>query len=113
MKPPMRQTLTVSVPKLDDRGKPILDKYSKPIVEKRTFKCRVRENGELLRNNQSSIEDARDEIDVMPTVHVNEGLSVSYITIGGTIKSGIIKKIVETTNVSASKVLFRTLIINA
>lgn len=108
----MRQTLTISVPKLDDRGKPILDKYSKPIVEKQSFKCRVRENGGLLRGLKSSIEDARDEIDVMPNVQVNEGLSVSYVTIGGTTKSGLIDSIVETTNISASKVLFRTLIIN-
>lgn len=112
MKPPMRQSLTISVPKLDDRGKPILDKYSKPIVEKQTFKCRVRENGGLLRGLKSSVEDARDEIDIMPTVNANEGLSVSYVTIGGITKSGIIESIVETTNVSASKVLFRTLIIN-
>lgn len=112
MKPPMRQSISINVPKLDDKGKPVLDKYSKPIVEERTFKCRVRENGGLKQDNRIAVEDARDEIDVMPNVPVNEGLSVAYKTIGGAKKTGRIASIVESTNISASRVNFRTLIIN-
>lgn len=112
MKPPMRQSISISIPKLDDKGKPMLDKYSKPIVEDKTFKCRVRENGGLKQTNQISVEDARDEIDVMPSTPVNEGMSVSYKTIGGAKKTGKIAGIVESTNISASRVNFRTLIIN-
>lgn len=112
MKPPMRQQLTLEVSKLDKNGKPMLDKYSKPLTTTSTYKCRTREHGEVMRTSQIRVEDAKDEIDVMPDVPVNESAKVKYTTIGGETKSGIIRAISESTNLSGSKVYFRTCVID-
>lgn len=112
MKPVMLQTLTLQVPKTDSKGKPVLDKYSKPITISEQYKCRTREHGETLRTSQLRIEDSRDEIDVNPNTPVQEGLEVSYTTISGELKKGSIKAVAETTNLTASRVLFKTVVID-
>lgn len=112
MKPAMRQHLTLQVPKVDSKGKPVLDKYSKPLTEAKDYKCRTRERGESSNTAQIRVEDARDELDVMPGTPVQENLEVKYTTIGGEVKKGTIKAIAETTNLTASKVYFRTCVID-
>lgn len=112
MKPKMLQSLTLQVPKLDSNGKPVLDKYSKPITTSKEYKCRTREHGEVLNTTQIRIEDSNDVVDVMPDVPVQENLEVSYTTISGERKKGTIKAIAETTNLTASKVYFKTCVIN-
>ncbi|WP_241958580.1 hypothetical protein [Staphylococcus haemolyticus] len=108
----MKQRLTLSVPKLDANGKVMRDKYSKPLTTTQDYKCRTRVHGEERQSNQLRIDDARDEIDVMPNVPVDEGLEVEYTTISGKVKKGTIKAIAETPNLTGSKIYFRTLIIN-
>lgn len=112
MKPKMLQKLTLEVAKTGANGKPLLDKYSKPIVEKQEFACRTRVNGETLRNSQISVEDARDELDVLPNTPVKENAKVIYTTTSGEVKQGTIKSIVETPNLTASKIYFKTCVIN-
>lgn len=108
----MHQRLMLSVPKLDASGKVIRDKYSKPLTTVSTYKCRTRVHGEERQSMQLRVDDARDEIDVMPDVPVDEGLDVSYTTISGEEKKGTIKAIAETTNLTANKIYFRTLTID-
>lgn len=112
MRPAMHQTITLSVPKLDAKGNVVRDKYSKPITTESSYPCRTRVHGEERQNTQLRIADARDEIDVMPDVPVQETMSVTYTTITGETKHGIIQAIAETTNLTASKIYFRTLVIN-
>lgn len=108
----MLQTLTLQIPKIDSNGKPVLDKYSKPITTSKVYKCRTREHGEVLNTSQLRIEDSKDEVDVMPDTPVQEGMEVSYTTISGEQKKGSIIAIAETPNLTASKVYFRTCVIN-
>ena len=112
MKPAMKQHLTLYIPKVDGNGKPILDKYSKPITIAKDFKCRTREHGEVSNTAQIRVEDARDEIDVLPITPVQENLKVKYTTISGEVKEGTIKAIAETTNLTASKIYFRTCVVD-
>lgn len=119
MKPAMKQTITVNVPYKNEKGQQSYDKYGRPITVKETvshkpltFPCHTRERGELYRDLQFRMEDARDEVDVMPDVPVNEGMEVSYTTISGKTKKGIIQAITETPNLTGSKIYFRTCVIN-
>ena len=108
----MKQRLMLSVPQLDKNGRVMRDKYSKPITTQKEFQCRTRVHGEERQSYQLRVDDARDEVDVMPFVDVQEGQEVEYTTIGGEVKKGAIKAIAETTNLTASKVYFRTLTID-
>lgn len=112
MKPRMKQHLTLQIPKVDSNGKQVLDKYSKPITTSKNFICRTREHGEVNNTAQIRVEDARDEIDVLPDTPVQENLEVRYTTISGEVKKGTIKAIAETTNLTASKVYFRTCVVD-
>lgn len=112
MRPKMNQSLILEVAKLNENGKPILDKYSRPIVSKSSHVCRTREHGEALTTPQLRVQDGKDEIDVLPDTPVTEGAKVEYTTIGGRRKHGTILSIVETTNLTASKVYFRTCVVD-
>ncbi|PTK30826.1 hypothetical protein BUZ49_04090 [Staphylococcus hominis] len=112
MKPTMRQRLIIKKPKLDANGNVMRDRYSKPITTEQEFKCHTRVHGEESKTLDLRIENARDEIDVMPNVPVDEGLEVEYTTISGHLKKGVIKAITETPNLTGSKIYFRTLIID-
>ncbi len=112
MRPFMNQHLTLEVAQLDKNGKPMRDKYSKPLVMTQDYPCATRVHGEEIRTSQLRVEDSRDEIDVMPDVPVQEGAKVIYSTITGEIKTGTILAISETMNLSGSKIYFRTCVVN-
>ncbi|MCQ9290702.1 hypothetical protein [Staphylococcus hyicus] len=112
MKPAMRQRITIKMPILDSKGKPTLDDYSRPKTESKTGVCRTREKANLLTNERLSIQDANDEIDVLPSFPYKVGAEVLYTTIQGVEKKGTIIGYTESTNITASKVYFRTLIVD-
>lgn len=112
MKPKMKQHLTLQIPQVDSNGKKVLDKYSKPITVSKDFICRTREHGEVNNTAQIRVEEARDEIDVLPNTPVQENMEVKYTTISGEVKKGTIKAISETTNLTTSKIYFKTCVID-
>ncbi|UXS61027.1 hypothetical protein [Staphylococcus ureilyticus] len=112
MIPPMRQSITISIPLIDDNGNEIYNDYGKPLTDTSTFKCRVNEHAELQRSKTFVYDDAVDEVDVMHDVPIETGVEVEYTTRRGTVKKGTVKSYTETTNLSASRTYFRTLIIN-
>ena len=112
MKPAMRQRITMKVPFLDSRGKPILDDYGRAKTESKTGICRTRENANLRANEHLSVQDANDEVDVMPSFPYKVGAEVAYTTIQGVEKRGTVIGYTESTNLTASKVYFRTLIVD-
>lgn len=112
MIPPMRQSITMFVPILDENGNESYDDYGQPLTDTSTFKCRVNEHAELQRNKTFVYDDAVDEVDVMHDIPVDTGIKVEYTTRRGTVKKGTVKSYTETTNLSASRTYFRTLIIN-
>ncbi|HDT9274220.1 TPA: hypothetical protein REH32_001224 [Staphylococcus pseudintermedius] len=113
MKPVMNQSITIEIPTLDDKGRIKLNDYGQPLTKKVSGKCRVVENGEVRRNEMLAITDASDEIDVLPNFPIVDGAKVTYTTIGGITKNGTIKTHTETTNLTANKVYYRTLIVDA
>ncbi|MDU0429209.1 hypothetical protein QVA60_01745 [Staphylococcus chromogenes] len=112
MRPAMRQRITIKIPMLDARGKPILDDYGKAKTESKAGVCRTRENANLRTNELISVQDANDEVDVMPSFPYKVGAEVEYSTIQGVVKKGIVIGYTESTNLTASKVYFRTLVID-
>lgn len=113
MKPTMRQRITIKIPIFDSKGKQIYNDYGIAKTESKTDKCRTRENANVQRDELLSIQDANDEIDVLPTFPVVAGAEVTYTTISGKEKKGKVVAYSESTNLTASRVYFRTLIVDA
>lgn len=109
MKPAMRQSATISRAVFGTDGKPKLDRFGKPLVEKVPTKARVRTITKLIRTAAGNEHDSFVEIDVPHDVAVRAGETVDYIKIDGTSGSGQIVEVSESVNLTASRVWFRTL----
>lgn len=112
MMPPMRQSVTISKTMTDSLGNPIYDKFGKPKTVFVLSKARVRSRSSLIAKADGSEVNANIEIDVPPDIIINDGERVEYTRIDGRTGSGTVIQSEETTNVTASRVLFRTVFVD-
>ncbi len=112
MIPPMRQEVTANVPILDGNGEPITDKYGKPLTKEIESKARVQFKSQLVRDANGQERRVNLEIDIPKNFNPGQGDGIDYVTAGGAKGSGTIVAKDEATNLSGSKVYYRTVYVN-
>lgn len=112
MRPPMRQSVVVHRPKLDALGKPAYDKYGKPIVSKESSIARVRRKGNLVVNSSGEETRTNIEIDVPRKQMIESGNFIEFVDMDGVKGTGDVVSYEEATNLTGSRVLFRTVFVN-
>ncbi|WP_068672281.1 hypothetical protein [Oceanobacillus sp. Castelsardo] len=112
MIPPMRQKVTANVPVFDGNGQPITDKYGRPKTEKKHSKARVQFKSQLIRDANGQERRVNLEIDLPRDFNPDSGIELDYVTIDGKSGTGTIVSKDEATNLSGSKVYYRTVYVD-
>lgn len=112
MKPPMKQKVTAHIPVLDENGKPIRDKYDRPVTKPKTSKARVQIKNNVVLDTTGAEKLANVEIDLPTEFNPDAGSEIEYVTIAGYEGSGTIVSKDETTNIAGSKVYYRTVYVD-
>lgn len=112
MKPPMKQQITAHVPTLDAAGKPIPDKYGRPQTSEVTSKAAVRKKINLLRDSQGTETRTNLEIDIPKELILDAGTSVDYVDVDGRQGKAVVVDSENITNLTNSKVYYRTVYAN-
>jgi len=113
MMPPMKQQITYSVPKLDENGQPLRDKYGKPIASApQTSVARVVRDVSIVRDAQVQERRVSLEIDVPPDVEPVIGAEITFTTISGKTEKGTVVTMRESANLAGDRVYFRTLYVD-
>lgn len=112
MKPPMRQEVISKIPVLDEDGKWVVNKYGKPKTEEIESKARVQFKSQLIADAQGRERQVNLEIDLPSEFNPDIGTELTYKTIAGDEGKGTIVNKEESTNISGSKVYFRTVFVD-
>lgn len=112
MRPPMNQRVLVNKAVIDESGTPKTDKYGRPLTEKVESKARVRRKSNLNIAASGTETNTNIEIDVPPQMLVKEGEEIHFIDMDGNDGSGRVVSYEEATNVTGSRVLFRTVFVD-
>ncbi|WP_144558532.1 hypothetical protein [Shouchella miscanthi] len=109
MKPPMRDDVVVMTTQLDENGNPITDNRGRPIAPKETpTKARITNKVRVVRNRQGVEEKTSIEFDLPPDVEFGFDSTISYTDTFGQERKAQVVNWEESTNLSGSKVYFRT-----
>lgn len=112
MKPAMKQKITASVPLLDDAGNVIKDRYGKPKTGPKESKAAVRKKVNLIRDSQGTETRTNLEIDIPPEMILDAGTTVDYIDIDGRTGKAVVVDSENVTNLTNTKVYYRTVFAN-
>lgn len=112
MKPPMRQKVTANVPILDDNGKPMIDKYGKPVTKPIKSKGRVQFKSQLVRTADGREHKVNLEVDLPPNFNPDEGQEVEGKDADGNPFKGTIKAKEDIISLTGSKVHYRTVFVD-
>jgi len=112
MRPPMRQTCSIYQPLFNVDGTPLLDKYGKPKTIKVESVARVRRKGNLIITKAGTETNTNIEIDVPQSTKVKDGDKVDFVDMDGVRGTGTVISYEEATNLSGSRVLFRTVYVD-
>lgn len=112
MIPPMRQKVTANVPVLDEIGQPIVDKYGRPQTKEIKSKARVQFKSQLVRDANGRERRVNLEIDLPRDFNPESGIELDYVTIDGKEGTGTIVAKDEATNLSGSRVYYRTVFVD-
>lgn len=112
MRPPMNQRVNISQVKLDASGQPTYNDYG--IAETTTVSsdARVRRKTNLIRTADGTEHNATLEIDVPASVQVESGSAINFIDMDGNEGSGVVVNYEDATNITGSRVLFRTVYVD-
>lgn len=113
MKPFMRDVVVIYVPVIDEKGKPILNKYSKPLVTPITTKARVRKTTTAQVSNKGNLLDGLVEIDIpREQGDIPKGARVEFADAQGYQGVGHVQSVQTSVNLSGSRIEFRTLMVD-
>lgn len=112
MRPPMNQRILVYKSVADESGVPKTDKYGRPLTEKVESKARVRRKSNLIITSNGTETNTNIEVDVPSQMLIKEGEEINYIDMDGNEGTGRVISYEEATNVTGSRVLFRTVFVD-
>lgn len=112
MRPPMNQRVLVHRAIKSYGNNTLTDKYGRPLTEKVESKARVRRKSNLIITTSGTETNTNIEIDVPSQMIVKEGEEISYIDMDGNDGTGKVISYEEATNVTGSRVLFRTVFVD-
>ncbi|GAB3065244.1 hypothetical protein JCM19029_19570 [Salinicoccus sesuvii] len=110
MRPPMHQKIWHKAE--TDNGD--TDRYGDPIMTEKTldYDARVRRESNVIQKPDGTTVDTNLEIDVPAEAQVKAGQDIEYVDIEGNEGAGRIEDIKESTNLSATKVYFKVLMVD-
>ncbi|ULG70876.1 hypothetical protein [Macrococcus brunensis] len=111
MRPPMNQRVNISQV-LMNQGQPIYDDYGIPKTGTVASDARVRRKTNLIRTANGTEHNATLEIDVPANVQVESGSTINFIDMDGNEGSGVVVSYEDATNITGSRVLFRTVYVD-
>jgi hypothetical protein len=106
MKPSMRQEVTLLVPRLGEK-----DEYGKPVTDPFLAKARVQYSTKTVRGTNGQTIETTLEIDLPADVYVEYGMEIEYTDWFGKVTKGLVRSMSESTNLSGTKVYFRTVFV--
>lgn len=112
MRPPMNQRVLVNKAILNEHGIPMTDKYGRPLTKRVESRARVRRKSNLIITANGTETNTNIEIDVPSQMIVKEGEEIHFIDMDGNDGSGRVVSYEEATNVTGSRVLFRTVFVD-
>ncbi len=112
MRPPMNQRCLIYKTVADESGVPKTDKYGRPLTSTLESKARVRRKSNLIITSSGTETNTNIEIDVPSQMIVKEGEEIHFIDMDGNDGSGRVVSYEEATNVTGSRVLFRTVFVD-
>ncbi|WP_414049777.1 hypothetical protein [Macrococcus animalis] len=112
MRPPMRQTCSVYQSLFNVDGTPLLDKYGKPKTIKVESIARVRRKGNLIITKTGTETNTNIEIDVPTSTMIKDGNKIDFVDMDGIRGTGTVINYEEATNLTGSRVLFRTVYVD-
>lgn len=111
--PPMKQEMSYYSPELDENGNPITDRYGDPIpAQKQTHKANVRSIQKIVRTTDGAVSLGDYEIDVLPGVFLDTGTEISFKTVQGESKTGLVQSVEEVVPITFDTVIFKVLHVN-
>jgi hypothetical protein len=103
MKPSMKQEVVVYVPRFGEK-----DEYGRPLKDAIISKARVMYTTRTIMGQDGQIHETSLEVDLPPNVPVEHGTEIEYTDYVGKTTKGQVVAMNESTNLSGSKVYFRT-----
>ena len=111
--PPMHQAITFKDVKLDENGAPLTDRYGKPLPsEEVKSMANVRSIQKVMRTTDGAVSLGDYEIDVPTDVFLKSGAKITFVTIQGEEKTGIVESIEEVVPITFNSVIFKVLHVN-
>lgn len=111
--PPMHQSITFKEMQLDENGNPLTDRYGKPLPsEEVTSMANVRSIQKVVRTTDGAVSLGDYEIDVPSNVSLKSGTKITFVTIQGEEKTGIVESVEEVVPITFNKVIFKVLHVN-
>lgn len=108
MRPPMKQNIYVSVPKLDDNGNPVTDRFGKPIMgEAKKYPARIRRGDSFIRNRDGTLTHTNLTIHCDSDVPIESKQHVGFEDVNGVRGECLIESVSDSVNLSANKVYFK------
>lgn len=109
MMPPMRDQVTVVTTRLDDNGNPVLDDRGRPVAPDETVtKARITYKVKVVRNRHGVEQTTNVEFDLPPEVIFDYDSTIEYTNSFGKEDKAEVVAWEESTNLSGSRVFFRT-----
>lgn len=106
MKPSMKQTVTVYVPKLGEK-----DEFGKPLKDPITIRARVQHSTRTVKGMNGQTYETSLEVDLPADVPVDYGMEIEYKDYSGKLTKGPVISMYESTNLAGTKVFFRTVFV--
>ncbi|MBP3950337.1 hypothetical protein [Bacillus suaedae] len=107
MKPPMKQNVTLKSPVIQG-GTIVKNEFSRPILKDSNQRARVQRSTKLVQGKDGQRYESKLEVDLPPDVQVGYDSFISYTDSFGIETEGKVISVSESTNLSGSKVYFRT-----
>lgn len=106
--PPMKDNITLMVKKLDEFGKPLLNRNGVAIREPIQTKARVQHSNKVIFSAAGTEITATLEVDIPPDIEVRSGDIVHWVDRFGVLITGPIEQLTEALSANGSTVWFRT-----
>jgi hypothetical protein len=106
MKPSMKQDVIVNVPRLGEKNE-----YGKPLTDPLRTKARVQYSTRTVKGTNGQTFESTLEVDLPADVPVWYGTEIEYTDYAGKVTKGLVVAMSESTNLSGTKVFFRTVFV--
>jgi hypothetical protein len=106
MKPSMKHSVVVRVPRLGEKNE-----YGKPLKDPVSTNARVLYSTRTVKGTNGQTFETSLEVDLPPDIPVGYGTEIEYTDYAGKVTKGMVIAMTESTNLAGTKVYFRTVFV--